>query len=109
MDEQINETANTEINVLMETYADLNDRVRTIKKAKAELKVKIQTFLTLKELDEINTDNVRLTWKEQIRKSLDKEKLNAFLAEHGKGIENFQDEIPSKVLRITRKEDKQND
>jgi len=93
-----------QIDILMEQYTDLNEKVRTLKNQKEDLKVKIQTFLTLKELDEVNSDTCRLTWKEQIRKTLDKEKLNAFLNEHGKVLENFQDEIPSKILRITRKE-----
>lgn len=98
-----------ELEDAMSAYATLNSEIRLLERKKDELKIQIQTVLTIKELDRYDTDDLKLTWKEQKRKSLDKETLNAFLLTHDKAIENFQTETSSKVLRITRKEEKDNE
>lgn len=90
-----------ELDIYMNEEVKVSAKIKLLKDEKESLRTKILTVLALDEKIAHKTDIARLTYKTQTKRTLDREMLESFLAQHGKTIDDFKTASEGKVLRIT--------
>jgi hypothetical protein len=84
----------------MEIDILLNEKIRSLKAQKENNRTHILTILALEDITEQTTNIARLTYKTQIRRTLDKDLIEEFLEGYNKTLDEFKTDNESQILRI---------
>lgn len=91
-----------EINKLMEEYFDCHDKIKELQSIKERIQAEIKLYMSNDNLEFYNNKGHKITYRSQIRKSLDKEKILTFISEDN--LNKCYKETEFKVLKVLSKE-----
>lgn len=91
----------------MQSYRDIQDQITELTKKKNELRTVLMTLSKINDIGEYNYDDIRLRITNRTSKSMDKDKVLAFLAKHNEDESNYFIENQVEQLVVKRMRNKE--
>lgn len=103
---EINQDA---INALMTEFIEIKEKIKKLKSKSEEIRTQMLIYLKMNDLEEYDTDDAKLTYSVNVRKSFNKDKAIEYLTNIGEDTESYFTESEYETLKIKAKGGKNNE